>query len=145
MAFKETAVIHAPIEAVFNVVTDFTQAPAIMETVVRTKKLTEGPMQVGTQIEEVRNIRGKEAATVLTVAEFDPNKSFVVKSEMSGITVTYRYEFTSLVEGTKIDFKGSIRSKGMKNAIIKPIFEMMLKKEDKGHLEKVKAYMEKED
>ncbi len=143
MAFKETTTVHAPVAAVFDVVTDFTQAPAIMENVVKTEKLTEGPMQAGTQIKEVRNIRGKEAATVLTVAEFVPNQMFVVKSEMSGITVTYQYDFTSLDEGTKIDFKGSIQSKGLKNALIKPLFEMMLKQEDKGHLEKIKAYIEK--
>ena len=30
----------------------------------------------------------------------------------------------------------------MKTAFIKPLFEMMLKQEDKGHLEKIKAYIE---
>lgn len=145
MAFKETTVIHAPVKSVFDIVTDFSQAPFIMEHIVRTEKLTEGPMQVGTQIKEVRNIRGKEAATVLTVAEFNPHQTFVVKSEMSGITVTYQYDFMSFEEGTKVDFKGSIKSKGLKNMLIKPIFESMLKKEDKDHLEKIKAYIEKED
>lgn len=64
MAFTETTIIHAPMETVFNVVTDFSQAPFMMEHIVRTEKLTAGPMRVGTQIEEVRTIRGKEAATV---------------------------------------------------------------------------------
>ena len=142
MAFKETVYIDAPVETVFAITTDFDHAPFIMENVVKTEKLTEGPMQVGTRVKEVRNIRGKEAETVLIVSEFIPNQKYTVKSENFGMTVEYHYIFMAKESGTTVDFNGLIHTKGLKNALIKPLFEMILKKEDKDHLVKLKQYIE---
>lgn len=144
MAFKETVYIDAPVETVFTITTDFDHAPMIMENVVKTEKLTEGPMQIGTRVKEVRNIRGKEAETVLIVTEFIPNQKFTVKSESFGMTVEYHYIFMAKESGTTVDFNGFIYSKGFKNALIKPLFEMILKKEDKNHLVRLKQYIEQQ-
>ena len=144
MAFKETVYIDAPVETVFAITTDFDHAPLIMENVVKTEKLTEGPMQVGTRVKEVRNIRGKEAETVLIVSEFIPNQKYTVKSESFGITVEYHYIFMAKESGTTVDFNGVLHSKGLKNALIKPLFEMILKKEDKDHLVRLKQYIEQQ-
>lgn len=144
MAFKETVYIDAPVETVFAITTDFDQAPLIMETVVKTEKLTEGSMEVGTRVKEVRNIRGKEAETILIVSEYIPNQKFSVKSETFGMTVEYHYRFTTQESGTIVDFNGLIHAKGFKNALIKPLFEMILKKEDKNHLVRLKQYIEKQ-
>ena len=142
MAFKETVYIDAPVETVFAITTDFDHAPLIMENVVKTEKLTEGPMQVGTRVKEVRNIRGKEAETVLVISELIPNQKYTVKSENFGMTVEYHYRFMAKENGTTVDFNGLIHTKGLKNALIKPLFEMILKKEDKDHLVKLKQYIE---
>lgn len=142
MAFKETVFIDAPVEKVFAITTDFDHAPFIMENVVKTEKLTEGPMQVGTRVKEVRNIRGKEVDTVLVISEFIPNQKYTVKSENFGMTVEYQYLFLAQENGTTVDFNGLIHTKGLKNALIKPLFEMILKKEDKDHLVKLKQYIE---
>lgn len=144
MAFKETVYIDAPVETVFAITTDFDHAPLIMENVVKTEKLTEGPMQVGTTVKEVRKIRGKEAETVLIVTEFITNQKYTVKSESFGITVEYQYHFMAKENGTTVDFNGLIHSKGLKNALIKPLFEMILKKEDKDHLVRLKQYIEQQ-
>lgn len=145
MAFKETVFIDAPVETVFAITTDFTQAPLIMENVVKTEMLTEGPMQVGTRVKEVRKIRGKEAETVLIVSEFIPNQKYTVKNENSGMTVVYDYHFMAQENGTTVDFVGMIHAKGLKNALIKPLFEKILKKEDKDHLLRLKQYIENKE
>ena len=144
MAFKESVYIDAPVETVFAITTDFEQSPLIMETVIKTEKLTEGPIQEGTQVKEVRNVRGREIETVLVVSEFVPHQKYSVKNDSTGMTVEYRYEFAAKEGGTTVDFTGSIHSKGLKNALIKPIFEQILKKEDKDHLIKLKDYIEQE-
>ncbi|HSJ37328.1 MAG TPA: SRPBCC family protein [Planococcus sp. (in: firmicutes)] len=144
MAFKESVYIDATIETVFDITTDFEHAPLIMETVIRTEKLTDGPMQAGTEVKEVRNVRGREIETVLVVSEYVPHQKYSVKSDSAGMTVVYRYEFTAKDGGTTIDFTGSIQSKGLKNALIRPMFERILKKEDKDHLVKLKEYIEQQ-
>lgn len=144
MAFKETIYIDAPVETVFNITTDFEQAPKIMDTVVKTEKLTEGPMQAGTQVKELRNVRGRGVETILNVAEFIPNQKYIVTSDSAGMMVEYKYHFRAEDGGTVVDFTGSIHSKGMKNFLIRPLFERILKKEDKDHLVKLKAYIEEQ-
>jgi uncharacterized membrane protein len=142
MAFTETVYIDAPVETVFAITTDFTHSPMIMANVMKTEMLTEGPMQVGTQVKEVRNVRGKEVETVLVVTEFMPNETFTVRSESVGMSVEYQYRFMAEESGTTVDFTGSLHSKGLKNALIKPLFERVLKKEDKDHLISLKEYIE---
>lgn len=144
MAFKDSVFIDAPVETVFAITTDFNHAPMIMENVIKTEILTEGPIQVGTRVKEVRKMRGKEAETVLTVSEFIPNEKYAVRSENSGITVEYHYQFVAKEKGTAVDFNGIIHTTGLKKALIKPLVEMILKKEDKGHLIRLKQYIEQQ-
>lgn len=142
MAFKETIHINAPVEIVFEVTTDFKHAMSIMDNVVKIEILTDGPIQVGTRVKEVRKMRGKEAETVLVVTEYIPNQKYAVKSEDFGITVEYQYQFNAQANGTSVDFNGLIHTKGLKNYLLKPLIEMILKKEDKNHLVQLKNYIE---
>ncbi|XKE96488.1 SRPBCC family protein [Metaplanococcus flavidus] len=144
MAFRQTVQIAAPVETVFAIATDFEYAPKIMDNVIRAEKLTEGPLQVGTQIKETRNVRTNEINTVMHVTEFIPGEKYTVKSESGGMTVTYQYQFRASDDGTTVDFAGSIKSKGLKNAFIRPFFEKILKKEDEDHLMRLKEYIEQE-
>jgi len=142
MAFKETIHINAPVETVFEVTTDFKHAMSIMDNVVKIEILTDGPIQVGTRVQEVRKMRGIEAETVLVVTEYIPNQKYAVKSEDSGITVEYHYLFNAKANGTSVNFNGLIHTKGVKNYLLKPLIEMVLKKEDKNHLVQLKEYIE---
>lgn len=118
MAFKETIHIEAPVEMVFAVATDSEVAAKIMDNVVKAEKITEGPIQAGTQIKELRNVRARAVETILHVTEFIANQKYTVKSESAGMTIEYQYLFLSEENGTTVDFKGSIRSKGLKNLLI---------------------------
>lgn len=144
MAFKETIHIEAPVEMVFAVATDSEVAAKIMDNVVKAEKITEGPIQAGTQIKELRNVRARAVETILHVTEFIANQKYTVKSESAGMTIEYQYLFLSEENGTTVDFKGSIRSKGLKNLLIKPFFEKILKKEDENHLQRLKEYIEEQ-
>ena len=142
MAFRETTYIEAPLETVFAITTDFEHAPLIMDNVIRTEKVTEGPMQAGTQVKEFRNVRGREIETILHITEFIPHQKYTVTSESAGMTVVYEYHFQAQEGGTTVNFTGTIRSKGLKNTLIKPFFEKILKKEEENHLVRLKEYIE---
>lgn len=144
MAFKKEVFIKAPVETVFNAATDFNNAMKIMENVVGMEVLTDGPVQQGTKIKEVRNIRGMTAEAILTVSEFTPNQSYSVHSENNGILVDYHYSFLPKDEGTVVQFEGIIRTKGLKNLLLKPIVTKIIKKEDENHLEKLREVIMQE-
>jgi len=142
MAFKETVHIIGPVETVFAIATDVKYAPKFMENVVKSEKNKEGTLQVGSQVKELRDVRGEGVETILTVTEFIPNEKYTVTSETSGMTVEYQYQFQAEGNETVVDFTGAVHSKKLKNILIRPFFERVLKKEDKNHLIRLRNYIE---
>jgi hypothetical protein len=55
MAFIKEVYIEASVETVFNVASDFNNSVFIMDNVVGIELLTEGPIQKGTKVKELRD------------------------------------------------------------------------------------------
>ncbi|QFT91004.1 Polyketide cyclase / dehydrase and lipid transport [Bacillus sp. THAF10] len=140
---QDSIVIARPVEEVFSFASNLENATKVMENVVAIEKLTEGPIQVGSQFKETREIRGRKASYVMEFTEFESNKRYSVKSESNGLTVVYHYDFKPTVEGgTKINFHGDIHTSGFMMKLTKPIIRRILKKEDADHLPQLKRLLE---
>ena len=142
MAFTLETFIQAPLEKVFEFATDYRNATSVMDNVVETEKLTDGPVQQGTKIKEVREIRGRKAEAIQIVTEYLPNQKYSVKSVQNDYTIEYHYSFTAKEDGTTVHFKGEIRTRGIKNILFKPMFERIIKVEDSDHLDRLKKLLE---
>ncbi|WP_163527640.1 SRPBCC family protein [Halobacillus ihumii] len=144
MAFlKRSVLINKPTKEVFAAATDFSNSPEIMATVVEAKPITDGPVRKGYQFKEVREIRGRKAASIIEVTEYEPNESYAVRSDQHGIDLRYHYTFVETAEGTRVEFIGELDTKGLRNTLMKPLIKMIIKKEDADHLDKMKAWLEK--
>ncbi|GGF20353.1 hypothetical protein GCM10010954_18890 [Halobacillus andaensis] len=145
MAFLEsTVIIKKPLEEVFQIATDFTKSPEIMDAVVEVKPLTEGPVRKGYQFREVREIRGRKAASTIEITDFEQNKSYTASSEQNGLDLRYHYTFVETTEGTKIEFVGELFTKGIRNKLAQPLIKKIIKKEDENHLDNLKEFIEQE-
>lgn len=145
MAFIKEVHINAPVETVFKAASDFNNSVFIMDNVVGIEILTEGPVQKGTKIKEVREVRGRTIESILIFTEYVSNQKYSVKSEINGILIEYHYSFHPQDSGTVVNFEGFIRTKGFKNALLKPIITAIIKKEDGDHLERLKAFIERKE
>ncbi|QBP42878.1 SRPBCC family protein [Paenisporosarcina antarctica] len=145
MAFIKEVHINAPVEIVFKAASDFNNSVFIMDNVVGIEVLTEGPVQKGTKIKEIREVRGRTIESILIFTEFVTNQRYSVKSEINGILIEYHYSFHPQDSGTVVNFEGFIRTKGFKNALLKPIITAIIKKEDGDHLERLKAFIERKE
>ncbi|MCP3030960.1 SRPBCC family protein [Halobacillus sp. A1] len=145
MPFLErTVIIKKPLEEVFQTATNFEISPQIMEAVVEVEPLTEGPVRKGYQFKEVREIRGRRAASTIEITDFDSNKSYTASSEQNGLELHYHYTFLETTEGTKVSFTGELFTKGLRNKLAKPMIKKIIKKEDQNHLDKMKDFIEKQ-
>lgn len=142
MAFKREVVVQAPIERVFEVVSTYEYAPKMLYHIVKIDKVTEGPIGVGTEFVERRNIRRMNINNTLVVADYEKNKRFVMKSDQHKLSLEYTYTFEEAEEGTKINFVGKIRTRGLKNLLYKPMINNIIIKEDGHHLLAIKDYLE---
>jgi len=142
MAFIKEVYIDAPVETVFKETSDFNNSMDIMNNVISIEILTDGPIQKGSKIKEVREIRGRKTESILIFTEYVTNQKFSVKSESNGILIEYHYSFHPKEHGTVVNFEGIIQTKGFKNFMLKPIVTAFIKKEDGDHLEKLKEFIE---
>lgn len=140
---QDSVIISKPVEEVFSYAANMDNATNIMQNVVAIEKLTEGPLQVGTKFKETREIRGRQASSIIEFIEFLPNERYVVQSEANGLKVVYHYDFKPTVDGgTKVHFQGDIHTSGIVMKLTKPIIRKILKKEDGDHLSQLKKLME---
>ena len=142
MAFIKEVYIDASVETVFKAASDFKNSVFIMDKVVGIEMLTEGPVQKGTKVKEVREVRGRTIESILVFTEYVANQKYSVTSENNGIFIEYHYAFHPQENGTVVNFEGFIRTKGFKNALLKPIVTAIIKKEDGDHLDRLKEFIE---
>lgn len=143
MAFIQDVYIDASIETVFKTATDFNNSVFIMDNVVGIEMLTEGPVQKGTKVKEVREVRGRTIESILVFTEYVANQKYSVTSENNGIFIEYHYSFHPQESGTVVNFEGFIRTKGFKNTLLKPVVTAIIKKEDGNHLDRLKEFIER--
>ncbi|MFC0522100.1 SRPBCC family protein [Pontibacillus salicampi] len=144
-AFSDRVHIARTKEEVFDFLTSFDNAQTIMPNVVKNEILTEGPMGVGTRFRETREIKGREAASIIEITEFDKPNTFSVRSDVDGLSTFYHYTLTDKEGGTEVDFVCNIEAETLRMKLVKPIFKQIMKKEDGDHVQKMKEAMEKQE
>ena len=84
--------IAAPVERVWEALTDIGRAPEVITGIERVEVLSDGPFAVGTRWRETRRIFGKEATEEMYVTAAKAPERYVVESDSRG--VHYISEFT---------------------------------------------------
>jgi len=141
-AFSDEVTIAKPKEEVFSFAANMDNSTNVMPNVVNIEKLTEGPVGVGTKYRETRDIRGKQASSVIEVVEYQPDERYSVESTMEGLQTIYHYWFTEEGGETKIRFECEINTSTLKMKLVKPVFKRIMKKEDGDHLQHMKKAIE---
>ncbi|AWK09032.1 polyketide cyclase/dehydrase [Streptomyces spongiicola] len=102
--------IAAPVDRVWDALTDVEGSQRVLSGVERVEKLTEGAFGVGTRWRETRRMFGKEATEEMRVTASDPPERFVVEADSHG--THYVSEFVLRADGpqtttVRMAFSGS--------------------------------------
>lgn len=87
--------IQAPQATVFEVFTDIPGSAERISAITQVELLTDGLTGVGTRWRETRVLYGRTATEVLTIAAYDPPRSYTVTAESHGARYETRFTFTS--------------------------------------------------
>ncbi|MDX1407878.1 MAG: SRPBCC family protein [Saprospiraceae bacterium] len=112
--------IHAPVEAVWNVVTNIEDAPNRIEA-IESVEILERPEHglVGLKWKEVRTLFGKQASEVMWVTDAEENRFYKTRAESHGaiyistISVDEKNGVTTLTmsfDGTPVTFGAKVMS-----------------------------------
>lgn len=140
--FQASVIICEPIEEVFAYFADMKNVPEYMTKVETVEKITEGPINVGSRFNEIRNVRGNLVTAEIEYLSFKENDTFKRRSISNGFTVDYEYTFSELQEGTQVEFEGTLLLKGLKMRLMKKILVNMVRAEDGDHVQNAKEVLE---
>lgn len=88
--------------------------------------MPEGPLQIGTQIMEVRRIMGRQVKSYYEVVEYEPYSRYVGKMLNGTMARTGTCSFTSTPEGTGVNWTLKFVQEGF-TVFLVPIFGRVLK------------------
>lgn len=77
--------VQAPVERVWDVLTDVARADQILTGVTEVELITQGPYRVGTRWRETRRMFGKDATEQLEVTVVEPPTRTVVEADSGGV------------------------------------------------------------
>lgn len=139
--FEFSEYIAKPPKEVFEMISNPANGSKFVDNIKESKKLTDGPIGVGTKFHETRIMGGKEASTDLLISAYEPNKHVGISSEAEGIKVEYHFHLEPEGKGTRVKWVCELEASGLRKMML-PMVAGIMKKEDGNHLKKLKAHLE---
>lgn len=139
----ETSVeIARPVQEVFAFVADQTNAPQWQTNLHEVRRLTQGPIGVGTEHEFVRTFAGRRFASRNRFVAFEPGRyvKFTIPSGWISGTASYRTE-TSRSAGTVLTSRMEFRVQGPLT-LLEFVLSRLLAKDSRRDEQRLKSLLE---
>jgi hypothetical protein len=132
------------VEEVWNYWFEMENVPVWAHNVKDVRQITEGPRQVGSRFVWTMTFLGKEFTQTMEIIEQVPFKSGTVKSLDGPGTVTYRYDFEPVPEGTKLIAHAEVEPHEGFFKLAAPIIIAVFKRQWNAGMENLKDIVEAE-
>ena len=136
---------EAPLEMVFELISDFEHAAENIRGIERLEVLTPGPVGAGTRFCETRIMFGKESNEEMGVTSFDPPHGYTVECESCGGHYRAEYKLVSDIAGTHVRLDFDVRPVSLLAKLCTPLAWLMqgpMKKMVAADLDDLKAIAE---
>ena len=99
--FENTLLIRRPIEDVFAFLADFENLPRWNYAIVKTHKLSQGPVGVGTIYQQVRSVPSRSEER-FEVTAYNPPRQLQIQGRLGPFPSRLAYALDVVPEGTRI-------------------------------------------
>ena len=100
--FEEHVVINRPPQEVWEYASNIDHLPEWMKDMTGLRKLTEGPLQVGPRIVDLRKVMGRNTETTMEFTQYDPPHKFAAKALDGPLAVEFTHRFEPVGDGTQV-------------------------------------------
>ncbi|MHB8633380.1 MAG: SRPBCC family protein [Thermoplasmatota archaeon] len=122
--------IAASPETVFAVLSDLDGAPTWMPAIRKIQSLTPGPLKEGSKWIETRTgPNGKPFVSTLSVTKFQPGQAFGLHVDHRMMGMDLAFALTPEATGTLVDYRASVKPKGIGKLFGGKIAKMMAKED----------------
>jgi uncharacterized protein YndB with AHSA1/START domain len=99
--FENTVMIRRPIEEVFGFLSQFENVPKWNYAIVETRKVSEGPVGVGTTYHQVRSVPSRSEER-FEVTVYNPSRHLEIRGQLGPFPSRLSYALDALPEGTRV-------------------------------------------
>jgi carbon monoxide dehydrogenase subunit G len=100
---KVSIVINRPLEEVFGFLSDLENNLKWRSGMIEAKKISAGPIGVGTTYRMINNFLGRQTEGEAVVTEYELNRKYATMNK-SGLPIRTQRTFEPVTEGTRVTF-----------------------------------------
>lgn len=112
-SYREVIETRAPVEAAFDYVADFSTAQEWDPGIDESRRVGEGPTEVGSAFDVVAEFRGRKIPLRYVVQELDPGRRIVVRGEGDKAVSDDTITFEPRDGGSRVTYASELRMKGI--------------------------------
>lgn len=101
ISFTNRIRIDRPVEEVFAYLSDLEHTPEWNWAITETRKISPGPVSVGTRYRQTRSVP-RQDTEVLRISALKANQSVEVEGTLAGLPAHVSYELTETATGTEL-------------------------------------------
>jgi len=139
--FKTSIVIHRPVEAVFALVSNYQNSALWVSGALEHRKISPGPIGVGTVIHTTGHFMGQRVETTRTVIAYEPNAHYAFRSEYRQVPFTTSFVFEPIQNGTQLTATVEGEPAGLYKAAM-PLILSAIRQQLEGDLHRLKKLLE---
>lgn len=103
----------APVERVWEIITDLESAPSWVPDLISVRRIDAGPLQVGSRFSEVMRVQGREIDMTVTITEYAAPRLIAHKGEGGPAKIDGRTTIEETVDGCRVTNEWSLELSGM--------------------------------
>lgn len=142
MEFSNTITIERSLPDVFEFVSDLENVPKWNYAIAETRKVSEGPVDIGTTYRQFRSLPSRSEET-LEVVQLDPDRRFAVRGDLGPLRGTLSYEFEEVGGSTRLTNRAELEGRGIAK-LAAPIASGRVRNAVAENLETLKRLLERE-
>ena len=140
MKIESTIVVNRPVQEVFDTWCDLEKSPEWADPVIERRKITDGPLAVGTQFHAKDRWPMRTVEFTVEITAYQPNE-FVAASWSEPMEGGWEARFEEAPEGTQLSFTADAKMKGLL-ALLEPLMTGWARKQNDKFMGKFKNYVE---
>lgn len=108
MRFESSIEIDAPAERVWALIDRLEEWPQWMPSIKKIERISKGPLVAGSQLSVTANVSRLTVKLLMTVIEFVPERTVVMRGRALGTSLTRFYTLEPLNGKTKVTIGGEV-------------------------------------
>jgi carbon monoxide dehydrogenase subunit G len=140
--FELSVEIGRPVHEVWGYLIEPENVPEWQSSAVSSHTVSEGPMTVGTRLQDERRFLGRRAVSEVEVTEFEPERLFTLHGLSGPVRFTVRHRLSENAGGTRLDVEAEADPGSGIGRLARPMVERAAAHEIKRDFARLKEILE---